>query len=379
MKRIELYQFGDCGPFDDLNPFRWFGEQDVPELLYYIAKETPKIHDIVKFCNKLEGRDLHVLTLIDQLINLNVIRIEQSQYKVNFPVFLNSDIETINQFSLHAAEILSDELMLHKEAISLEIRKLEAAETFDEERLLYHIIGCDLFDGYALDWLTDQTLITTSKIQKGDRDYLLIGFEKSDEMDVFSEQLLCSCNNRRSKTMTFMSFGDGNGDRHDFYRYFRNVVKKLALINPINQAYIDHIEDDQNQLLEDCESVIRQLMKSEAVNKDHLAFKILKQFEYIDENQKICVPIFRAEEQPIIDKLYEEIMKRLETALFKVFDELELIITATKHGVAGTEISNELWHQLFGNVNELLVKRGIFETPKNKKGEGRYLKALYVR
>ncbi|NOQ23714.1 MAG: hypothetical protein GQ565_13840 [Candidatus Aegiribacteria sp.] len=54
-------------------------------------------------------------------------------------------------------------------------------------------------------------------------------------------------------------------------------------------------------------------------------------------------------------------------------------LTSVLHGIDEKEIANELWHQVFGNINEYLVREGILLTPEHKIGEGRYFQALYIR
>ena len=51
-------------------------------------------------------------------------------------------------------------------------------------------------------------------------------------------------------------------------------------------------------------------------------------------------------------------------------------ITAVKHGVNRKEIANELYHIVFGSINEDLTARGIVTTPKYIPGEGRYFKCI---
>ena len=55
-----------------------------------------------------------------------------------------------------------------------------------------------------------------------------------------------------------------------------------------------------------------------------------------------------------------------------------LNITAVSHGVPFNEIANELYHILFGSVNEELMVRGIVSSPLLRQGEGRYLKCIEI-
>ena len=53
-----------------------------------------------------------------------------------------------------------------------------------------------------------------------------------------------------------------------------------------------------------------------------------------------------------------------------------LSLTAVRHGVPPAEIANELYHILFGGINEAAVSRGLAAVPPRKPGEGRYLQCI---
>ena len=71
-------------------------------------------------------------------------------------------------------------------------------------------------------------------------------------------------------------------------------------------------------------------------------------------------------------------VKRLGDTLLGLADVLE--ITAARHGVDHLEIANELYHIVFGAINEELAARGIVAVSQLIPGEGRRYKCieLYV-
>ena len=80
--------------------------------------------------------------------------------------------------------------------------------------------------------------------------------------------------------------------------------------------------------------------------------------------------------QPVIgaalveEALYEEAARTLR----EVQGRLE--ITAARHGVPAGETANELYHILFGGINEELVRRGLTAAPPDRPGEGRDLQCI---
>lgn len=100
-------------------------------------------------------------------------------------------------------------------------------------------------------------------------------------------------------------------------------------------------------------------------------------FGYVKDGD-ICVPVFNQTDEPIITDLAELIKENLYDAVVCTLQNIQtnLVITATRHGVPASEIANELYHILFGAINEELVKRGLTAAPPHKPGEGRYLQCI---
>ena len=104
---------------------------------------------------------------------------------------------------------------------------------------------------------------------------------------------------------------------------------------------------------------------------------ILELFGYV-ENGKICVPVFSSEDAPAIEHLAalveECLYAGVERALLEARENLA--VTPVRHGVPPRETANELYHILFGGINEEAVKRGLVAAPPRREGEGRYLRCV---
>ena len=53
-------------------------------------------------------------------------------------------------------------------------------------------------------------------------------------------------------------------------------------------------------------------------------------------------------------------------------------LTANRHRVAVAETANEVYHLLFGQVNECLVRDGVVEAPEDHGPQGRYRRAFEI-
>ena len=119
----------------------------------------------------------------------------------------------------------------------------------------------------------------------------------------------------------------------------------------------------------------RKLLQGKGCQADCLAS--LNLFGYV-ENGNICVPVFSPEDMPAIEHLASlaeaYLDAEVERTLLEALDNLN--VTAVLHGVPPKEIANELYHVLFGGINEEAVKRGLVAAPPDKPGEGRYLKCI---
>lgn len=69
---------------------------------------------------------------------------------------------------------------------------------------------------------------------------------------------------------------------------------------------------------------------------------------------------------PILEEEFLEARKKLN-------------ISSIRHGIDINEVLNEIWHQIFGNINEQLVKLNLFKQPDYFEDEGRYLKCIEIR
>lgn len=195
-------------------------------------------------------------------------------------------------------------------------------------------------------------------------------YEKCDELLSFSDGLLCSYNRLIGSHCALQSFGDARGERLDFYRLFRlcergeapkRCRRALALLGSM----------EKGQLLDE----VLRLIETGTCNKHGM--ELLECMGYVREG-RICVPVYGAAGNAAAERLEAVVENSLGEEIAKTLKELAatLRITCVAHGVAGKEIANELYHILFGCINEELVRMGIVASPPDTANEGRYLKCI---
>ncbi|MBD8047178.1 hypothetical protein [Clostridium faecium] len=393
-KKLNFYFFGDIGTYDKFNPAYACNKEYASEILYIIASYKP--FSICKFeiMKKLNIEENKFDDVISSLKLINAIDENEKGYKINFPAFLEKDIVNMDKYLNNIGEVIGDKIISLKKIICEKLSSLTNYRIFTNERLLYHIICDKIFDGTAFDFFEAKKVFCTSKLQKGNRDYITVAYEDSSVVDKCSNKLLCSSNNYRAGDFIFNSFGDLNGARKDVYRFFRVVQKGLENSSPfydLNLSYIKVIDDVNKDIAKRCGELIydaynNSINYKQLTNQDKNLIKFLSEINYItinDESKSISVniPIFKSNDKVIINEISDIILSNIFSIVEDTFENFERNapdLTGVIHKVDIKEIANELWHQIFGSANEYLVKKSFVYKPEYISGEGRYLRSLYV-
>jgi hypothetical protein len=383
----------NVGEYDEYNPRYVRDRYGCQEILFVIASSRPYSLTAEDIAAKLSMDHDSVKNMISLLVKIAAISVKNGGYKVNFPAFLKRDMDMLGGFTTKIGQVLGEKIISIMDKIDEKISLMSCYSLYDIRILRYHIIGCSTLDGGAMDYLTERGIITTSKAQPGNRDYLIIGYEGADEVLDSSENLLCSCNIFYTDRAGFCSFGDSNGNRNDMFRFFRRIQSSLADATEqkdTNMAYIKLNSSSNSVIAKKCEAlVISSLEKDiyfgqlEAEEKNCAEF--LRSLGYIDIDNcnkiKCIVPVFTEEDNRIIkeisDLISSNIFETVKTAI-NTLDKSLPDLTSIRHGVEFRDIANELWHLMFGAANEYLVDSGMFTAPQYKIGEGRYFQCIYL-
>ncbi len=309
---------------------------------------------------------------VERLISAGALREEDGVLAYDTPFFLAEDVPALQDFFTHAAIPLADRLWERREKLWDAAGAVQNG--FDAKTNLYHILCGMIFDGFFFDWLGQRGAIAVSRPHASGLDYLSVVYEECPGLQKFSDKILCSYNRLTDGEISLQSFGDADGDRFDFYRCFR--LRELGELPERFQkagVLLDKLPkgEERRIILQEA----RKLLQGKACQAD--CYAILNLFGYT-ENGKICVPTFSKEDTTAIERLAslaeECLYAEVEHTLLEAQKNLPL--TAIRHGVPPKEIANELYHVLFGGVNEEAVKRGLVAAPPYKPGEGRYLKCI---
>ena len=307
--------------------------------------------------------------LTERLLAGGILRREGETLFLDTPLFLAEDAGPITAFCTDAASRLAGLLTEKKREFQALAEELQNG--FSAEVNLYHVVCGMCLDGLFLDRLSSLGLLSEGRPHASGLDYLAVIYEKCPELDRFSDGLLCSWNRLADEDCALQSFGDGNGDRMDCYRYFR--LRELGWLT-------ERYAEADRLLAGMTEAELLQAAKALLTGQpaDPLLAAALEFFGYASGG-RICVPVYgKAQQETVakIEALLEQTLLEPVSALLADADRLP--ITAAEHGVPRAELANELWHVLFGSINEALVQTGFAAAPLSRPGEGRYLQSVEI-
>ena len=343
-------------PFDIRNPRYVLSLDGTDEILEQIVNKP----------YTLEGDDFENVQLINHLLYIGVLQSRDEKLGLAMPFFTKNDVEVLKNLSKHVAKDISEEIVAHEKYILKIIEQVQNG--YSCERNLYHLLCGHIFDGRLFDYLEEKNLVTTHRVHKNGLDYLIVLYEDIKELSAYSEKLLCSYNRYTKNGKGFVSFGDSDGIRKDFYRYSR--LKELNVLPAEQRMYFEFSIED---LVENFEMILA----GKTVPKEYL--EIYNFFGYCD-GEKISVPVYDARAFKIAEELYNFVLQIIEKKLTESLTVLssETRLCAIRHGVQTKDVANEIYHLIFGEVNELLVQNGVVAKPEYLHGEGRFFKAFEI-
>lgn len=372
MKAFEHFLFENFDADEEAqnqnNPRNFLG-QEMDAVLSLIAQEPANTFTYRRCCAETNSR------LVNQLVDGGILRLDGTILLFDCPVFLREDAALLRQAIPEKAEPLVP--LLEWNIAEIRACCSQIHNGFSIEQNLYHILCGMVFDGHFFDYLSAKGVLSTSRMHPSGLDYLNIIYEKCDELQTFSDGLLCSYNRLMNDQCALQSFGDANGQRLDFYRFFRLAERKDIPTKFQKAETLFHEAYgglDKDALLSDVVSLIQTGRYVPA------AIKLLEHFGYMQDG-RFCVPIYTPEHQRYIREMEKIIERSIGDAMVRTLTELStsIDITAVHHRVNQLEIANELYHMVFGFVNEELVSRGVVAAPTQKHGEGRYEKCIELQ
>lgn len=342
-------------PFDMNNPRCVMSMRGIDDVLEKIISNEPYT---------LTVNDLSDVEIVRALLHIEVLQQKDGKLGMAVPFFTEKDEKILKELSKKSARAIASIMLEQKEQIINIIQGVNNG--YEPDVNLYHLLCGYIFDGLMFDYLEKEGLITTSCIHKTGLDYLVIVYEDVSALTEYSNQLLCSYNRLMRNGKGFVSFGDSNGKRKDLYRYMR--MKELGELSDKEKMYVKH---PITELIANFENVL----DGKTVDEEYM--EVYEYFGYCKDG-KVNVPVYNDYCYEVADRLYSFILKNIRVPLVEALSIMqdEKRLSTISHGVTVKDIANEIYHLIFGEVNELLVQSGLITAPIFVHGEGRYLKSF---
>ena len=205
MKNLNIFYFdNDLGSFDEFNPRFVMEQKFANDILSLIAIKPPFYYDITNLATKLKT-NINVLEKpINLLKNISAITEKSGNFCLNFPFFLDKDINTMKSIVLMLFK--KNHATLINGVQSLTKQLIELYPSIKIKLSLYHLLCGKIFDGLMFNYLEQQGLLKQSYIQNDNRDFMLIGYQNSNICNKFNANLYCSFNNAKYKDNSLTSF-----------------------------------------------------------------------------------------------------------------------------------------------------------------------------
>lgn len=379
MKNLLIYFFdNDLGTEDEYNPRVVLERNNTKKLLTLLSEKEPYFYSCNHLIKKLKiSKDEfnHLSTLLQ---NISAITVKENFLKLNFPFFLSKDIKIIK---LVVIKELENKFDLIKNKIKELLPVLENLYPNIPVKLsLYHLLCGKIFDGTIFDYLEKSNLLKQSYPKNDERDYLIIGYQNNFYCNNFNSKLYCSFNHARTNNNSLSSFGNAYGNRFDYFRYFklRNSHKIYGKFKILHNLLKDNSSEE---IINNSIKVIKDIKENNPID-NNIYLKALQKTNYINENKKILVPVFDDHNNKLeifSNKVFEIFGNEIKQILSSIISKImKSNIMCVKHEVDKEEIANELWHIVFGLLNNYLIKQKIVEKPKAYFTEGKYLKCVYI-
>lgn len=348
-----------------LNPRNFTGAA-TDEILSFVA-QYPAGHCPQRACvGRFDAR------LLQQLLRGGILRVQDGALMFDCPIFLSEDAEALQQQVQKQADYLAAILLEHAAPLRICCEKIKNGACIEEN--LYHIVCGNLLDGLFLDRLQIAHVLSGGRQHSSGLEYLSIIYEQCAPLKLLSDELLCSYNRLSNAHCALQSFGDAQGARFDCYRVFRQLEHGVSSARLHRAALLLEAafgSTDQNALLTETALLVKTGRCKPA------AMAILELFGYVKDG-RLCVPVYTPEHEAVILEMEQIVADCLYMPISQALTELArtMNITAVRHGIRAPELANELYHILFGTINETLIRTGFVAHPLCRPGEGRYLQSI---
>lgn len=322
---------------------------------------------------------------LKRLVSLGLLAKNNGTYVLNFPYFTREDTErlvaVLTPYAEQFAQLYRDDWAAFSELFSqYDIKSVP------EGALAYAIIGA-----FSLDWdgLTvtaeNNYRITADNMPQG-QDFIVWAKERPD--GEFLKGLFWGSHNWVVNDVRFTTFGDHTPGLRvgipDFlwrvstaiHQYHGETSEEAAqaLVNILRPYYLTKTLEDLGPILlalRDGEATADAVAEKTAIDSEQTRnlLTLLEALQYVEKDGdtfSLIVPVFTTKDYAMLRAARNRSNQMMIDWLADYYDEVEQALgdlTVMKYGVPYDQLYTQIWHYIFGLVNQRLVATGHMLDP----------------
>jgi len=346
------------------------GNVEVQRLLLEIAEE-PRDREYLE--SKLQGTQI----AIEDLLDLSLVHAKDNLYTISFLIFSSKDLFRMREITEFHARMLANAILNRRMEIEEDVKAYQLSGV-DPHAVLYIIIGC-----FSLDW--DGLALTEKKRYWTSPSLFRRIFPKTivyawQPAELSKKKFYKGSHNTKYGKSVLTSFGDHEiQPRHAFPDVlWQQDIYPDTLKLRMNEILGLSSKKTVGKQVASLMTVLRngsmnQAELAEAVGTSEDQIKkitdILVDFLYINEIQgkySARIPVLTSRDSLTVKKIRRIGMEELEHWLEFGYPQLQKELSELapfRNGVPQSELFYEIWHDIFGAANRIIVESGLFADP----------------
>lgn len=317
----------------------------------------------------------------EQLLGLKLIRCQGDNYIINFLLFTKADMYRMREITESHAKVLANAFLKRRSEIETIIKQYKLPGV-DSRTALYIILGC-----FSLDW--DGLALTAER-----------GYRQNESQDartvVYSwestklskKEFYKGSHNSSYGIATLTSFGDHEIQPREalpdiLWKLPRQAAQgrypdtlKLK-IQKVVEASVEALGERLGLMmlaLRNGRNSLAELAEAACIRQDNAErlIDLLIELGYIKQNDNYYlsrIPVLSLCDSSIVQQIRRIGREEMENWFDCKYEQLhkELSeLTPFRYGVKQTDFFYEIWHDIFGATNRILVNAGLFTDPYSK-------------
>jgi len=376
--RVNIWIVGDAGRHDEYNPFEVIGRPPAAQILYALNRG---INTVPALADLLSLPADTITESLEAMARLGAVYTRGGRWKVVFPIFTGEDRDAIDKTVRPLAEKMAARLWTRRDDLCAVLGTISAAAYTPIDMLLLAIVGCFALDWGGLDWLKARGLLVHGKPQPGGRCYVLLGSEPG----ATGLNRLAGSRNPSYGHYTFTSFGDYDGRRlsvAEIPGVMNGAVAESESVpeswrEPLRSVVAAHLE----KLMLDLACVLEATAARPASVVELAARLDLDEAELdplialatavgalraANSTLMPAIPVFLPDDEAAMQQAVSMVLNEAMPLVEAGYPALRKKLTSLKairQGLPFGEVFSEVWHALFGQVNETLADSGFMMNP----------------